>query len=411
MTSPDFPRTSRSRVTASAVLVVTAVLALLSLMVVVPPFTMGMFSLAVGASEYSPFLVLLDLLWCLPANRLLRGRGRLRMATLAVLVLSACVAVRPLTQFTRVAASASAQLGTEATAPRFSLLTAVRGLPTSNALATRVVHYVAPDSERLALRLYSLRPAAIRPTVVVVYGGAWRGGSPEQCENVSRALASRGFTVAAIDYRHVPVARFPAQLDDVNQALQMLRDSAASWGIDAKRIAVLGRSSGGHLAELAAYSTDAGIKAVVALYAPYDLAEGYADLPWPDPIGVRSVLTGFLNGTPQQRPQRYHTASPSSFVRAGLPPTLLVFGTRDHVVKAAFNRQAAAALRAVHVPVVAVELPWAEHGFDMAPAGLGGQLAFTVIADFLERELMPRTTSALGAAQPAPAAFRFSRQR
>ena len=411
MTSTESPRTSRSRVAVGITLIVAVVLALLSSMVVVPPFTMGMFSLAVGASEYSPFLVLLDLLWCLPVNRVLRGRGRLRVAALALLVVSACVAVRPLTQFTRVAATASAQLGTEATAPRFSLLMALRGLPTSDAVVERTMGYAAPDGGRLALRLYSLRPSALRPTIVVVYGGAWRSGSPDQCENVSRALASRGFTVAAIDYRHAPAARFPSQLDDVNQALRMLRDSAASWGIDAKRMAILGRSSGGHLAELAAYSsTDAGIKAVVGVYAPYDLVEGYADLPWPDPIGVRSVLTGFLNGTPDQRPQRYHTASPSSYVRTGLPPTLLVFGTRDHVVKAAFNRQAAAALRAVRVPVVAVELPWAEHGFDMAPAGLGGQLAFAVIADFLERELMTKPTRGLGVVQSA-ATFRFSRQR
>ena len=66
---------------------------------------------------------------------------------------------------------------------------------------------------------------------------------------------------------------------------------------------------------------------------------------------------------------------------------MLIFGGRDHIIKPAFNRAAAAALRAANVPVVAVELPWAEHGFDMAPAGLGAQLAFHVIVEFLEREL------------------------
>ena len=369
-------------------LVVAVVLALLSLMVMIPPYTMVLFPLAVGAAEYSPFLVLLDLLWCLAANRLLRTHRRLRFATLAMLIVSACIAVRPLTQFTRVAAVASAQLGTEAAAPRFSLLTVLRGLPVSPNVVERTVPYAAPNGQRLTLRLYLQSPAAIRPTVVVIYGGAWRGGAPTQCEDVSRALASHGFTVAAIDYRHAPASHFPAQSDDVNRALILLRDSSASWGIDHARMAILGRSSGGQLAELAAYSSgDTGIRAVIGIYAPYDLAEGYADLPSPDPIGVRSVLRNFLNGTPDSQPQQYRAASPASYVRPGLPPTLLLFGSRDHIVKASFNREAAAALRAARVPVVAVELPWAEHGFDMAPGGLGAQLAFSVIVEFLEREL------------------------
>ena len=388
MSASAVPRTPANWLAVVIVLVVAAGLMLLSVMVLVPPFTMALLPLVVGATEYSPVLVLLALLWCLPVNRVLRAHRRLRFATLALLIISACIAVRPLTQFTRVAAAASEQLGTEAGPPRFSLLTAVRGLPASDDVVQRTISYAAPDGQRLTLRLYSLRQSAIRPTVVVIYGGAWRTGGPIQSENVSRALAARGFTVAAIDYRHAPLSQFPAQLDDIHVALVMLRDSSASWGIDATRMALLGRSSGGHLAELAAFSPDnLDIKAVVAIYAPHDLVKGYTDLPSPDPIDVRLVLRGFLNGTPDTQPRRYRAASPSSFVRPGLPPTLLVFGGRDHIVKPSFNRNAAAALRAARVPVVAVEIPWAEHGFDMAPAGLGAQLAFSVIADFLEREL------------------------
>ena len=40
--------------------------------------------------------------------------------------------------------------------------------------------------------------------------------------------------------------------------------------------------------------------------------------------------------------------------------------------------------------MISVELPWAEHGFDMASTGLGAQLAFNVITEFLDRELTLR---------------------
>ncbi|CAN5395571.1 hypothetical protein BH09GEM1_BH09GEM1_27680 [soil metagenome] len=404
MTSPESASQNARGFARVATLVVAAALVLLSVMVLVPPFTMLLFPLAVGASEYSPLLVLLDLLWCLPANRVLRPSPRLRYATLAALLVSACLAVRPLTQYTRVAAAASEQLGTGGPPPRFSLMAAVAGLPTSRDVTERIVPYAAPNGERLTMRLYSLPQHGARATVVVLYGGAWRSGTSAQASNVSRALASKGYVVAAIDYRHAPMSSYPAQSDDVTHAMLILSDSADAWGIDRNRMAILGRSSGGHLAELAAFMPSGfQFGALIAIYSPYDLVEGYMDLPSPDPIGVRGVLTSFLNGTPEQKLRVYRAASPSSYIRPGLPPTLLLFGGRDHVVKPEFNRRAASALRLAHVPVISVELPWAEHGFDLAPAGLGGQLAFNVIADFLELNL--------GSVPPAAGARAADRMR
>lgn len=390
MTSPA-PSAPDTRSTARlATLLVTAVLVVLSAMVLVPPFSALVYPLVVGASEYSPVLVLLDLLWCLPVNRLLRSTPSLRFAGLAALIVSACLAVRPLTQYTRVATAASEQLGTADLPPRFSLMAAFTGLPTSADVVERTVAYAAPDAEQLTMRIYSLPKREMRPTVVVLYGGAWRNGTSAQAANVSRALAARGYLVAALDYRHAPRSVFPAQVDDVSRGILLLRDSSEAWGIDITRMAILGRSSGGHLAELAAYMPSGyPFRAVIAIYAPWDLVEGYMDLPSPDPIGVRGVLTSFMKGMPEQKLSQYRMASPVSYVRPGLPPTLLLFGGRDHVVKPEFNRKAAQRLRAAHVPVVSVELPWAEHGFDLAPTGLGGQLAFNVISDFLDINLKP----------------------
>ncbi|MDB4917478.1 MAG: putative esterase/lipase/thioesterase [Gemmatimonadetes bacterium] len=383
------PHLSSSRTAVVATLAVAALLIFLSAMVIIPPFTMALFALAVGAREYSPFLAIFDLLWCLPVNRALRGRGAVRGAMLTLLVIAALVAVRPLTQYTRVAAAAAEQIGNVDGPASFSLWTAIRGLPSSRNVDERTINYPAADLTRLSMRFYTPTPHMTRPVVIVIYGGAWRGGDPSQAANVSRALAARGYAVAAIDYRHAPQSHFPAQLDDIRLAMLILRDSADAWGIDRDRVAVLGRSSGGHLAELSSYAEGAlPVKAVVALYAPYNLVEGYRNLPFPNPIDVRAVLHDFMNGTPEEKPRNYRMASPSSWVHRGLPPTLLVYAGRDHVVKPEFNRTAAADLRSANVPVVAVELPWAEHGFDLAPAGLGGQLAFKVIADFLDRELM-----------------------
>jgi acetyl esterase/lipase len=254
--------------------------------------------------------------------------------------------------------------------------------------------YAAEDGTPLTLRRYrpgtrAGGPAGPRPAVVVLHAGAWRSGDAGQAAAVHRALARRGYAVVALDYRHAPRHRFPAQPADVRRGLALVRDSAAAWGVDPRRVVLWGRSSGGHLALLAAFAPDPlpglQVRGVVSFYGPVDLAEGYRRPPRPDPIDARAVLTAFLGGAPAAMPERYRAASPIAYAREGLPPALLVYGGRDHVVEARFGRALAAALRRAGSPVVHVELPWAEHGFDFARGGAGARVSDALLAAFLAR--------------------------
>ena len=331
-------------------------------------------------------LALAALLWLPVSLLLLRGDIRRQATAGVVLLLVAGLSLRPLAQHRAVAERAAEQLGGEP--PRYSLGATLRGAPDATGIAERMIPYAAADGSPLEMRLFRAPPRGPRPTVVVIYGGAWRSGEPTQGANVSRALAAHGFTVVAIDYRHAPRHPHPAALDDVRRSLAMLRDSSVAWGIDTTRIALLGRSAGGHLAELAAFTSGTpAVRAVVSIYAPFDLVRGYEDRPSPDPLDVRAVLRDFLGGPPSERAFAYRDASPSSHIRPGLPPTLLLYATRDHAVKASFNRDAAEKLRAASVRVVQVEVPWAEHGFDLAPGGIGAQLAYDTIVRFLDQSL------------------------
>ncbi len=71
-------------------------------------------------------------------------------------------------------------------------------------------------------------------------------------ELYDRALAERGFVVAAIDFRHAPRFQHPAGSADVTRAVRWVRESADLLGGDGSRIGLVGSSSGGHLALLAA---------------------------------------------------------------------------------------------------------------------------------------------------------------
>jgi acetyl esterase/lipase len=197
-------------------------------------------------------------------------------------------------------------------------------------------------------------------------------------------MAARGYTVVAIDYRHAPRYRFPAQLEDVRSALTYIQQHAEALEVDVTRLAVMGRSAGAHLAMLAAYQhCSLAIRAVVNYYGPVDLTKGYYDLPNPDPINSRAVLNALLGGSPEQFPDLYRQASPYELINKPLPTSLLIYGGRDHLVQAKFGRSLYDRLQATGNRAVWLEIPWAEHAFDEVFNGVSNQLALYYTERFL----------------------------
>jgi acetyl esterase/lipase len=153
------------------------------------------------------------------------------------------------------------------------------------------------------------------------------------------------------------------------------------------RVAILGHSSGGELAELNAFAPHAPFRALISFSGAIDLLKGYEVLPSPDPIGVRSVIAAYMGSTPAEDPRRYRSASPLYQVRRGLPPTLLIYGDRDHVVDFGYAEKFRDALRSDGNEVTFVELPWTEHGFEEVPYGLHAPVALRAVEEFLRRTL------------------------
>jgi acetyl esterase/lipase len=236
-----------------------------------------------------------------------------------------------------------------------------------------------------------------RPAVVVVHGGSWRSGAPGEVPHVSAALAAEGYTVVDVGYRLAGDAPFPAGIADVRCALVALAADPARFGIDPTRLALLGRSAGGQMALVAAYAdatlapSCAGevpaVRGVVSLYGPTDMTWAH-DHPYvPDVVDGVAAIELYLAGTPASAPDRYRAATPQSWVRPGLPPTLLLHGEAERCVRPENTTRLRAALVLAGVPVRAVLVPMADHGFDVRPGGFGEQLARGLVLDFL-RDVM-----------------------
>jgi acetyl esterase/lipase len=271
----------------------------------------------------------------------------------------------------------------------YSIREAFQGIDLATSIRIhRNIEFAAPAGVSLKLNLYQPSTRGKYPTIIQIYGGGWRFGTPDSNEDFSRYLAARGYVVVAIDYRHAPKYHFPAQSIDIRTALDYIKVHALDWEVDPGHIALIGRSAGGHLATLAAYRPDAlPFKAIVSYYAPVDLIVGYTDPPVPDPIDSRQVLRDFLGGTPTEFPDLYDRASPYQQVAQKQIPSLLIYGGKDHLVEVRYGKKLADRLRSFDTPTVYIEIPWANHAFDAIFNGTSNQVALYYTERFLAQVL------------------------
>jgi acetyl esterase/lipase len=237
------------------------------------------------------------------------------------------------------------------------------------------------------LLLDAYRPASpgTFPLVMMIHGGGWaRGGRFEMgLTKWAAYLAAGGLSVVSIDYRLAPTTTFPASFEDCLDALDWAIDHADTLAADASRIGLWGDSAGGHLVLLLATSQTAPryegphmrhgadrLRAVAALYPPTDLA-GLDALEQRGAFGTRTVRS-FVGVERDVDPARWHAASPIEHVHAGLPPILLLQGTRDLLVPHAQATSFAERLQSVGAPHRLEMVEGGLHGFDrLAPDARG----------------------------------------
>lgn len=189
--------------------------------------------------------------------------------------------------------------------------------------------------EALHADLYVAERTTPGPAVLVVHGGGWQGRSRADMTDTARELARHGLTAMNIDYRFAPDHQYPAQLRDLQQALDWLRRHHHQMNVDPEHIAGFGYSSGAHLISLLATVNSSdhpdrapwnpdqqGLLAVVAGGLPADLRN----------FDSGRLLRQFLGDTREAMPERYERASPAAWVTADTPPHFLFHGTWDDLV-------------------------------------------------------------------------------
>jgi len=173
-----------------------------------------------------------------------------------------------------------------------------------------------------------------RMGVLTVHGGGWAHGGLAAAGEQARYLAQQGFVAFTIEYRLAPENPYPAAVEDCLAAVRYIRDHAAQFGVDPKRIGALGGSAGGNLVALLATmgsgppDTGSRIKAAVSWSGPMDLVDAAVN----DPTGVVArVEEKYLGCSVEECADRYHQASPITYVDPTDAPMLMSNGTGERI--------------------------------------------------------------------------------
>ncbi|MFC7344779.1 alpha/beta hydrolase fold domain-containing protein [Saccharopolyspora griseoalba] len=238
--------------------------------------------------------------------------------------------------------------------------------------------------------LLDIHPSATSgpsPLLVVTGGSAWMA---ENGKDYGAALApfftARGHVVAGVSVRASSTARFPAQVHDIKAAIRWLRAHAGDHGIDPHRVAVLGDSSGGWAATMAAVTGDrpefegalghpgesSAVQAAVDLYGPTDFlrmdAHTLDPAPFNEMLGItgghddaRSPESRLIGGPVQELPEAAKAANPITYLERSTPPVLIAHGRQDPLVPHHQSELLFAALRDAGADAVFYSVPGVGH--------------------------------------------------
>lgn len=198
------------------------------------------------------------------------------------------------------------------------------------------VSYGADPLQKIDVYLPANRSTTTTKVIILIHGGSWISGDKTDFNAIVDTLKKRmpDYALFNINYRLFGLLNnnvFPTQENDVKAAIEFINNNAATYHIS-KKFVLIGASAGGHLAMLQGFKNTmpVKVKAIVSFFGPSDMADMYNNpAPGTPPEGIAILL----NGTPGTNPALYEQSSPVTFINATSPPTILLHGGTDDLVK------------------------------------------------------------------------------
>lgn len=196
----------------------------------------------------------------------------------------------------------------------------------------RDVTYREVAGTRLALDVHVPEGKGPFPAAILVHGGGWVAGDKQQyITYIFQPLTDAGFAWFSINYRLAPHDKFPADAEDVEEAIRWVKANAGKYNVDPRRIALIGESAGGHLVSFVGARRKPGtrVAAVASMYGIHDFIS--ASVAW-KPIPTEILQLFGVRAVDAESAPILIKASPVIYVTKEMPPFLLIHGSKDEDV-------------------------------------------------------------------------------
>ncbi len=210
--------------------------------------------------------------------------------------------------------------------------------------------------------------------VIICPGGSYHHlGLKGEGNTTAQWFSENGVTAFVLKYRTAEsFYHHPAMLQDIQRAIQIIRENADEYGIDPAKIGIIGFSAGGHLVAMAGefFETHNEIEKLriecnVSL-RPDFVIPVYPVVTMQDDIAHRWSRKSLLgSGSKNQTQERKDEFSLEMQVPDNMPPTYVVVCKDDPVVIYENSFRLYDALQAKKIPSRLAVYDWGGHGFGM----------------------------------------------
>lgn len=190
--------------------------------------------------------------------------------------------------------------------------------------------------------------------IVICPGGGYAGLSAHEGAGYAEYLSDNGVACFVLKYRLGSKGyRHPVMLGDAQRAIRTVRANAEKWGVDPKRVGIMGSSAGGHLASTAVTHFDAGSADSADAVEKQSSRPDFGILCYP----VISMEDGVTHGGSKNNllgqnpdPKLVELLSNEKHVTKDTPPCFVWSTWEDRLVKVENSLQFIAALQKARVP-------------------------------------------------------------
>jgi acetyl esterase/lipase len=241
--------------------------------------------------------------------------------------------------------------------------------------------------------------------LMYIHGGGFVAGNKDMKAqaNLAQYLAKSGFLVFAVNYRLIQEGGvLPNSTYDVKNALCWFRKNGTRYGLDPKRVGVLGESAGGYLAAMldvtgglpeyaptdpALKGCDDTVTATVAVFPPTDFTTFDNNLS--RMVKNEMLRASKIKVSDKETIKKFmYAQSPVNYAK-NAQPILLIHGENDMLVPVGQSREFNKALKEAGRDVEYLELKDAQHGFFSERDNDVAQGARGRAVEFLKKKLAP----------------------